>query len=75
MPSIDARELDRSTPMIEYFEEVKAILEKEHRRSPDDARNLIDRFFSLSVNPLERCLVMHRSPEDVAQDLASSLAS
>ena len=56
--------------MKRYFESVKTILVEQHRVDRQAADVLVDRYFSLDVDPLERSLVMHRTPDEVARDLA-----
>ncbi len=70
MPQIDAKDLDHSPDMRQYFELVKTILIERHRKDRRTADVLVDRYFSLNVDPLERSLVMHRTPDEVARDLA-----
>lgn len=70
MPQIDARELDRSPEMKSYFESVKNILVEQYHKDRHAADVMVDRYFSLDVDPLERALVMHRTPDEVARDLA-----
>jgi hypothetical protein len=70
MAQIDAKTLDNSPLMKEFFQSVKQILTKKHHYPSRDADALIDRFFSHRVDALERALVMHRDPEDVADELA-----
>jgi hypothetical protein len=69
MPQIDAKDLDRSPEMKQYFESVKRILIEQYDRDGRTADVLVDRYFSFDVDPLERSLVMHRPPEEVARDL------
>jgi hypothetical protein len=69
MPQIDAKDLDHSPEMKQYFELVKTILVEKYHRDRRAADVLVDRYFSLDVDPLERSLVMHRTPDDVARDL------
>lgn len=71
MTQIDAKTLDHGPEMKEYYEEVKRLLVEQHHRDRREADALVDQFFSLDVDPLERCLVMHEDPEDVARDLAT----
>ena len=70
MAQVDPRALDYSTEMRTYFAEVEGVLVRDFQRSRTEARALIDRYFSLDVDPLERALVMHADPQDVAADLA-----
>lgn len=70
MSQIDAKDLDHSPEMKQYFLVVKSLLMEHHRKSASAADALVDRFFSLDVDPLERALVMHRTPDEVARDLA-----
>jgi hypothetical protein len=70
MSQIDAKDLDHSSEMKQYFRFVKNLLMAQHRKSPSAADDLVDRYFSLDVDPLERALVMHRPPDEVARDLA-----
>ncbi|HEY1935027.1 MAG TPA: hypothetical protein VGG99_23735 [Acetobacteraceae bacterium] len=70
MPQIDAKELDHSPEMKHYFESVKNILVERHHKDRHSADAMVDRYFSLDVDPLERALVMHRTPDEVARDLA-----
>ena len=70
MAQVDPRTLDYSKEMRAYFAEVEGVLVREFQRSHEEARALIDRFFGLDVDPLERALVMHSDPEEVAADLA-----
>jgi hypothetical protein len=70
MPQIDAKDLDYSPEMKAYFEHVLDILVNGKGKSPEVARGMIDRYFNLDVDPLERALVMHCDPEHVADDLA-----
>jgi hypothetical protein len=69
MPQIDAKDLDHSPDMKQYFESVKNILVEQYRQDRHTANVLVDRYFSLDVDPLERSLVMHRPPDEVARDL------
>jgi hypothetical protein len=69
MPQIDAKDLDHSPEMKQYFETVKGILVERYHKDRLPADVLVDRYFSLDVDPLERSLVMHRTPDDVARDL------
>lgn len=69
MPQIDAKDLDHSPDMKQYFELVKRILIEQHHKDRRAADALVDRYFSLDVDPLERSLVMHRAPGEVAKDL------
>jgi hypothetical protein len=69
MPQIDAKDLDHSPEMKQYFESVKRILVEQYDRDRRTADVLVDRYFSLDVDPLERSLVMHRAPDEVARDL------
>ena len=70
MPQIDAKDLDHSPDMKRYFASVKTILVEQHRVDRQAADALVDRYFSLDVDPLERALVMHRTPDEVARELA-----
>jgi hypothetical protein len=70
MPQIDAKDLDHSANMKQYFELVKRIMVEQYGKDRQAADVLVDRYFSLDVDPLERSLVMHRDPDEVAQDLA-----
>ena len=70
MPQIDAKDLDHSPDMKQYFKSVKNILVEQYRQDRRAANVLVDRYFSLDVDPLERSLVMHRPPDEVARDLA-----
>jgi hypothetical protein len=72
MSQIDAKDLDHSPDMKQYFDSVKRILVEKHRMDRHSADVVVDRYFSLDVDPLERSLVMHRSPEEVARDLAQA---
>lgn len=56
--------------MKSYFESVRRLLEQNHDKSPDEARELVDRYFGLEVDPLERALVMHEDAAAVAADLS-----
>jgi hypothetical protein len=69
MPQIDAKDLDHSPEMKQYFESVKRILVEQYNRDRRAADVLVDRYFSLDVDPLERSLVMHRDPDELARDL------
>jgi hypothetical protein len=68
MPQIDPKDLDYSPEMVSFFEEVIQIL-RSHDIPFDQAKMMVDRFFSLDVTPLERALAMHRGAEQVAEDL------
>lgn len=70
MTQVDPRTLDYSPAMRSYFSDVEGILIQDFQRSREEARVLIDRFFGLDVDPLERALVMHADPREVAADLA-----
>ena len=65
-----AAELDRSMEMQTYFQAVVQSLVDQHDVSSDAAKALVNVYFSLDVDPLERALVMHRPPEQVAEELA-----
>ena len=70
MPQIEARDLDHSPAMKTYFEGVAERLVVRHGKSRDEARVLVDRFFSLDVDPLECAFLMHDDPDTLAEDLA-----
>lgn len=70
MAVISAKDLDFSSEMRAYFESVRLLLVRKHDKSPEQARALVDRFFGLDVDPLERALVMHDDAEAVAEDLS-----
>lgn len=70
MPQIDARDLDHSPEMRAFFSKVHDLLVHRFGKAPSVARALVDRFFSIEVDPLERAFVMHDDPEHVAEDLA-----
>jgi hypothetical protein len=70
MAQMDAKSLDHSDDMKEYYERVKHVLIRKYEKDSRTAEILVDRYFSLEVDPLERSLVMHREPEEVAADLA-----
>jgi hypothetical protein len=70
MTQIDAMSLDHSPFMRQFFEAVRNILIETYATDRRSADALVDRYFSLDVDPLERALAMHRMPEDVARDLA-----
>jgi hypothetical protein len=65
-----ATELDRSIEMHAFFQTVVRLLVAHHETPPDMAKALVNVYFSLDVHPLERALVMHRPPEQVAEELA-----
>ena len=65
-----SRSLHHSPEMREYFGLVKRILVEHHEMDRHSADVLVDRYFALDVDPLERSLVMHRNPQEVAEDLA-----
>jgi hypothetical protein len=71
MAQIDAKDLDYSEIMVEFFKEVMRKLVTDFDIREDLAKSLIDTYFSLDVSPLERVIVMHRGVIRVAQDLAA----
>ena len=71
MSSKSEAELDGSPEMRDYFREVASILRRKGK-SDEEAQALIERYFFIGVDPLERVLVMHRSPEDVAADFLAA---
>ncbi len=70
MQQIDAKALDYSPEMKAYFAEVTDLLMERHRVAADTARDLVDRYFALDVDLLERALVMHEDAGTVAADLS-----
>lgn len=71
MTQIDPKNLDYSQEMKAYFHHVTAILVDRFNRSSDEARDLVDRYFALEVDPLERAFLMHTEADDVAAALAT----
>ena len=65
-----AAELDHSPEAFTYFHRVVWLLVSHHEISLDFANALVNVYFSLDVDPLERALVMHSPVEEVAAQLA-----
>ena len=70
MAQIDVKDLDHSPAMRTYFSEVVRLLVECHEVTPAVAREMVDRYFSIEVDPMERALVMHTEAGIVADDLA-----
>jgi hypothetical protein len=71
---IDANDPALFQQVRAYFKTVKYILVTKHELSEETAASLVDIYFSLEVDPLERVLVMHNDPSLVARDLAQMAA-